>query len=56
MSCQSAFKTDPLSASKIDPPMERLVPVVQRGPARCGVPIKRLTERRAGGQRPTLRK
>jgi Phage integrase family len=49
--CQSAFKTDPLlEASKIDPPVERLVPVVHRGgPARCGVPIKRLTERHAGG-------
>ena len=33
--CQSAFKTDPLSASKIDPPVERLVPVVHRGDPRA---------------------
>ena len=42
--CQSAFKTDPLSASKIDPPVERLVPVVHRGDPRAAeCLIKRLT-------------
>jgi hypothetical protein len=48
--CQSALNIDPRSASKIDPSVCRLVPVVHRGgPARRGVPVARLTQRRAGG-------
>jgi hypothetical protein len=47
--CQSARKRDPRSASKRDPGAAACAGSPQGGPARRGVPVERLTQRRAGG-------
>ena len=50
VSCQSALNIDPLSASEIDPLIvSACAGSPYGGPARRGVPVARLTQRRAGG-------
>jgi hypothetical protein len=47
--CQIASNSDPLFAFNLDPLVMACAGSPQGGPARRGVPIARLTQRRAGG-------
>ena len=49
IACQIASNSDPLFAFNLDPLVMACAGSPQGGPARRGVPIARLTQRRAGG-------